>query len=278
MIRFADLFSGIGGFRLGIEQASESAGIPVKCVFSSEIEKNAVRIYEKNFKETPHGDITQINAADIPDMDILCGGPPCQSFSIAGKRLGFKDDRGKLFFEVIRIAAVKKPKMLFLENVKGLLSSDSGRDFAQILIALDDAGYDVEWQCIDSAGFLPQHRERVFIIGHIREKPTGKIFPLIRETVRICDEPNKTEEELRKTASTLTRRMYASWNGNYVLHDNSIRTLTPTECEKLQGFPIDWTETVEDKYRYKCLGNAVTVPVIKAISEKILMELYKCQN
>jgi len=274
VIRFADLFCGIGGFRLGIENASKKLGIPVECVFSSEIEKNAVKIYEKNFKETPSGDITKIQANDIPDMDILCGGFPCQDVSSAGNRVGLCGARSGLFFEIIRIAKEKQPKIIFLENVKGLFSSDKGRDFARVLIALDDIGYDVEWQCIDTAYYLPQHRERVFIIGHLRDGRTRKIFPLIRETEGVCDESKKSKENICQTASTLTKRQYASWNENYVIYpvldpkrenkscngrrikdenepsftltkqdrhgvmiNNKIRVFTPVECERLQGFP-----------------------------------------
>jgi DNA (cytosine-5)-methyltransferase 1 len=152
VISIADTFCGIGGFRLGIEKAAEKLGIRVKCVFSSEIEKNAVKIYEKNFKETPSGDITKIQATDIPDMDILCGGFPCQAFSIAGNRRGFADTRGTLFFEIARIAEEKRPKIIFLENVKGLLNHDHGRTFGTILVTLDELGYDVEWQVLKLLG------------------------------------------------------------------------------------------------------------------------------
>lgn len=272
---FIDLFAGIGGFRLGIENAAKKLQIPVKCVFSSEIEKNAVKIYEKNFNETPHGDIKKIQATDIPYFDIICGGFPCQPFSNFGKQEGFCDPRGELFFEIARIIRAKKPKILFLENVKNLLGHDRGRTFAKILITLDELGYDVEWQCIDTAHYLPQHRERVFIIGHHRKEPTPSIFPIIPKTNRIRNESSKSEKGICEIASTLTKRAYGSWNGNYIMIDDKLRFITPLECEKLQGFPSAWTECIEDKYRYECLGNAVTVNVIEAIAEKLLCAVNK---
>lgn len=310
---FIDLFAGIGGSRLGIENAAKKLNIPVKCVFSSEIEKNAVKIYEKNFKDTPHGDITKINATDIPDADIVCGGFPCQDLSIAGKRKGLKGERSGLFFDIIRIIKEKQPRIVFLENVKGIFSSNAGWDFATVLIELEDAGYDVEWDMLDSAYFgVPQHRERVYIIGHLRSKPTAKIFPLFREADSICNESTQPEKIIRQTASTLTKRAYGSWNGNYVIYqvldplrpnksyngrrikdegepcytltkmdrhgvrvNDRIRIFTPEECEQLQGFPLRWTSGIEDKYRYECLGNAVTVNVIEAIAEKLLCVVNK---
>lgn len=187
MIKFVDLFCGIGGFRLGIKRASEKLGIPAKCVFSSEIEKNAVKIYEKNFQETPSGDITKINADDIPDMDILCGGFPCQAFSISGNRRGFEDTRGTLFFDIARIARDKRPNILFLENVRGLLSHDRGRTFAKILLTMDELDYDVEAQLLNSKDFgVPQNRERLYIIGHLRGSCTRQIFPVKGEANTIA--------------------------------------------------------------------------------------------
>lgn len=150
------MFAGIGGFRLGIIQAAEELNIKTECVFSSEIEKNAIAIYNKNFGEMPSGDITTIRTGDVASMDVLCGGFPCQAFSIAGNRAGFKDARGTLFFEIARD---KRPKILFLENVKGLLNHDKGRTFAVILLTLDELGYDVEWQVLNSKDFgVPQNR------------------------------------------------------------------------------------------------------------------------
>lgn len=218
IIRFADLFAGIGGFRLGIRQAAEKTGSHVQCVFSSEIEKNARVIYGKNFEDEPAGDVTKIPADSIPDIDILCGGFPCQSFSIAGKRKGFEDTRGTLFFEIARICKEKRPTIVFLENVKGLLSHDRGRTFGVVLSILDELGYDAEWQVLNSKNHgVPQNRERVFIIGHLRRSQESRfqVFP-IGKVSGVRTESTQSEEEVCKCAGTLTARQYASWNGNFI--------------------------------------------------------------
>jgi DNA (cytosine-5)-methyltransferase 1 len=190
MIKYASLFSGIGGFELGIQAASKQTGIKTKCVFASEfdpeskakdINKQPARIiYNKNFGEYPHGDITKINASDVPDCDLIVGGPPCQDFSIAGKRAGLCGTKGSMFNEFIRIVQEKQPRYLLIENVKGILSSNRGWDFAKILIELEDAGYWVEWEVRNTAAYLPQNRERVFIVGHLTgsERSGPKIFPI----------------------------------------------------------------------------------------------------
>ena len=136
-MKFIDLFSGIGGFRLALEKNG------CECVFSSEIDKNAVKNYELNFNETPYGDIKKINPKKIPDHDILCGGFPCQPFSLAGQRKGFLDTRGTLFFDIEKIIKEKKPRCVFLENVKGLVNHDNGNTFKTILLKLTKLGYNV---------------------------------------------------------------------------------------------------------------------------------------
>ena len=382
-IRCVDLFGGIGGFRLGLEQASER----FKVVWYCEIDKYATQTYNKNFQENWEvQDITNVNTSELPDFDMLCGGFPCQSFSIAGKRKGFKDTRGTLFFEICRIAKEKKPRLLFLENVKGLLSHDEGCTFGTILKSLDELGYDAEWQVLNSKNFgVPQNRERVFIIGHLRTKRfcRSEVFPLRkndkifneayeessvvtqaltstdykgvskqRSNVVMCgDFRNDEGLRIRKesVAPTLATRKHSETDistmppiimeslhhhrtGEYgngkkieesftldsgsghdlVVHSlqprsperpslqyssggsghlkredgysycldsgncqavetkSMIRRLTPIECERLQGFPDNWTEGVSDTQRYKQLGNAVTVNVIQAIGERIL--------
>lgn len=378
-LTFADLFAGIGGFRLGIENAAIKLNISVKCVFSSEIEKNARFIYEKNFKETPSGDITKIHTDNIRYMDILCGGFPCQAFSIAGKRRGFDDTRGTLFFEIARIARDKRPKILFLENVKGLLNHNRGRTFGTILCTLDELGYDVEWQVLNSKDFgVPQNRERVFIIGHLRGRCTKQIFPICGKTtattrensstcidsnywkgidnhgarthIAICDSGQSRELQLRNILPPLRNGGGGCGQNNYIASavltpdrlekrqngrrfkkpdepmftltaqdkhgvliqtatginlpsrgpeprkDNNscclkaaesgtkniifdgysrIRKLTPVECERLQSYPDGYTEGISDTARYKCIGNSVTVNVIEAIAEKILLAIYE---
>ena len=175
MIRFFDIFAGIGGFRSGLERAGG-----FECVGYCEIDKYAKKAYDAIYdtsKEVYYDDSRKIDPETMPDFDLICGGFPCQSFSIAGKRRGFEDTRGTLFFEIARIAAVKKPKYLLLENVPGLLNHDSGRTFAAILGTLDDLGYDVAWQVLNSADFgVAQARKRVFIIGFLREKCSGRVL------------------------------------------------------------------------------------------------------
>ena len=185
-----DLFAGIGGFRMAAQNMGGA------CVFSSEIDKYAKKTYDINFGEVPFGDITKINENDIPDHDLLCAGFPCQSFSIAGKRKGFKDEtRGTLFFDIARILQAKKPKAFFLENVKGLRNHDKGQTLKTILRVLrEDLGYDVpEPKIINAKDFgVPQNRERIFIIGFRKDlkidnfqypKPIGKrvVFENIKE-------------------------------------------------------------------------------------------------
>ena len=174
-IRFFDMFAGIGGFRSGLEAVEG-----FQCIGHCEIDKYANQAYTAIYEpkgEVYFEDATKINPEDLPDLDLICGGFPCQAFSIAGKRGGFDDARGTLFFEVARIAAVKRPAYLFLENVPGLLSHDGGRTFAVILDALSDLGYDVAWQVLNSKDFgVPQSRKRVYIIGYLRGKCSGEIF------------------------------------------------------------------------------------------------------
>ena len=404
-IRVADLFGGIGGFRLGLESVgagkslwktgrqerhmfnsdrkeNEQCTSYFRTVWYCEIDKYAVETYNKNFKEQwEPTDITKADPSDLPDIDMLCGGFPCQSFSIAGKRKGFQDTRGTLFFEICRIAKEKKPGLLFLENVKGLLSHDEGNTFARILKALDELGYDAEWQVLNSKNFgVPQNRERVFIIGHLRTKQLcrSEIFPIgetgsedvkeLRYVGAIMSESNKRwledGKELsrnfpqgqrvygvdgiasnicgdagglggktglymmeslhhhrtgeygdgRKVEESFTSDSgsgrdlvvnslqprspdrpslkYSSGGSGHLKREDGysycldsgncqavelmgqIRRLTPIECERLQGFPDDWTSGGSDTQRYKQLGNAVTVNVIQAIASRIIDVMY----
>ena len=175
-LTFFDFFSGIGGFRIGLERAG------FKCVGYCDNDKHANKLYSNYFnteEECFFNDITTINTTELPDFDILCGGFPCQSFSIAGKRRGFEDTRGTMFFEVARILKDKKPKYFILENVKGLLNHDGGRTFQTILKILSDIGYKVQWQLLNSKFFgVPQNRERVYIVGCYGNECIGKIFPI----------------------------------------------------------------------------------------------------
>lgn len=182
-MNFLDLFAGIGGFRLGMEAAGH------KCIGYCEIDKFARASYEAIHDtkgEIVLHDITTVSNEFIQSIgyvDIICGGFPCQSFSIAGNRKGFEDTRGTLFFEIARFTSILKPRILFLENVKGLLNHDKGRTFETILQTLDELGYDLEWQLLNSKNFgVPQNRERVFIIGHLRGEGGRKVFPIRGES------------------------------------------------------------------------------------------------
>lgn len=254
-MKYLSTFSGIGGFEIALDEAGH------ECVGYSEIDKHAIQVYSSHFPSNHnYGDITTITAESLPDFDLLTGGFPCQSFSIAGKRRGFEDTRGTLFFYLAEIARVKRPRYIFFENVKGLLSHDEGNTFATILSTLDELGYDCQWQVLNSKNFgVPQSRERVFIVGHLRETPRPKVFPFTEQS------------EVPECGSTLTTRYPASWReGVYIIEDGEQwRDLTPIECERLQGFPDNWTCCLSDAQRYVCLGNAVTVNVIHAIVRRI---------
>jgi len=286
-MKFIELFAGIGGFRYGLEkirlneslleQPKNSRSIEswrghskFTCVWSNEIDKYACQIYRKNFGEGElyEGDITKVNTDDIPDFDLLTGGFPCQSFSIAGKRGGFEDTRGSLFFEIARIAQEKQPRLLLLENVKGLLSHDKGRTFGTILSTLDEVGYDCQWQVLNSKNFgVPQNRERVFIIGHLRGTSRPKVFP-IRESGKEGD-GKLGLQRTRQIARSLRATDYKGTHNNIREEGIRIRRLTPIECERLQSFPDGWTEGVSDTQRYKALGNAVTTNVITEIGRSL---------
>ena len=182
-MNFLDLFAGIGGFRLGMEAAGH------KCIGYCEIDKFARASYKAIHDtkgEIVLHDITTVSDKTIQSIghvDVICGGFPCQAFSVAGKREGFEDTRGTLFFEIARFTYILKPRILFLENVKGLLNHDKGRTFETILKTLDELGYDVEWQVLNSKNFgVPQNRERVFIIGHLRGTGGRKVFPIRGES------------------------------------------------------------------------------------------------
>lgn len=171
-IKFIDLFAGLGGTRIGFQQACEAKGIDSECVFTSEIKPYAVEIYQHNFNgDEIHGDITQIDAKDIPNFDYLLGGFPCQAFSVAGNRKGFEDTRGTLFFDVARVIKEKKPKGFLLENVEGLVSHDKGRTLETIINVLEGLGYSVDWKVLDSSEFgIAQRRKRIYIVGSNKKK------------------------------------------------------------------------------------------------------------
>lgn len=231
---FIDLFSGIGGFRLGMEKAGHT------CLGHVEIDKFANKSYEAIFgKEDLIGaDITAISNETWRmyrgKVDCICGGFPCQAFSIAGHRRGFEDTRGTLFFEILRAAKEIQPSYLFLENVKGLLSHNEGETFEIMLQALDELGYDVEWKVLNSKNFgVPQNRERVFIIGHLRGRSTGKVFSIE------SGNGEATDLSRRVTTNTITARNPRSQaNGSWIVENKqkiAIPVLAPERLEKRQN-------------------------------------------
>lgn len=262
-MRFLDLFAGIGGFRLGMEQAGHN------CVGFCEIDKFARESYKAihyTENEVEMHDITTVTdefIRGIRGVDVICGGFPCQAFSIAGKRKGFEDTRGTLFFEIARFASILRPRYLFLENVKGLLNHEGGATFETILRALDELGYDVEWQVLNSKDYVPQNRERVFIIGHLRGARTRKVFPFARD--------DKTPYELQgqpNSTNTITARYgAASGVGSYIIEGKqqeqvAIPVLTPDRVEKRQNgrrFKEDgeemFTLTAQDRHGIMIAGN-----------------------
>ncbi|OFR41650.1 DNA cytosine methyltransferase [Streptococcus sp. HMSC071H03] len=217
-MKFLDLFAGIGGFRLGMESAGH------ECVGFCEIDKFARESYKAIHDtkgEIELHDITAVSDESIRgigSVDVICGGFPCQAFSIAGNRRGFEDTRGTLFFEIARFASILRPRYLFLENVKGLLNHDRGATFATILRTLDELGYDVEWQVLNSKDFgVPQNRERVFIVGHLRGGSTRRIFPLSSTSKQV-------DKYQKLSTNTLTTRYPNSQGvGSYIIESESQR-------------------------------------------------------
>lgn len=225
-MKFLDLFAGIGGFRLGMERAGH------ECVGYVEIDKFARKSYEAIHNtegEWTRRDITQVSDEEWRGLrgtvDVICGGFPCQAFSIAGKRRGFEDTRGTLFFEVARATKQIQPRILLLENVKGLLSHNKGQTFATILTALDELGYDAEWQVLNSKNFgVPQNRERVFIVGHLRGTSRREIFPLRRNDQEVNQKCIEKIGNIRKKGK--------SQSGDVVSTNGLAPTLCSTTTQK----------------------------------------------
>ena len=226
-MKFLDLFAGIGGFRLGMESAGH------ECIGFCEIDKFARESYKAIHNtegEIELHDITTVTdefVRGIGGVDIICGGFPCQAFSIAGNRRGFEDTRGTLFFEIARFASILRPRYLFLENVKGLLNHQKGDTFETMLRALDELGYDVEWQLLNSKNFgVPQNRERVFIIGHLRGERTRRIFPIGRD-----DEQVNSESKVKCKKVGNVHPSGNGMNGNVYHSDGLAPTLTTNKGE-----------------------------------------------
>jgi DNA (cytosine-5)-methyltransferase 1 len=305
-LRFIDLFCGIGGFRIAFERAD------CECVFSSDWNEQAQITYEANFGEKPHGDIHSVAVADIPAHDILCAGFPCQPFSIAGvskklslgKKHGFEDkEQGNLFFSIAEILEFHQPAAFVLENVKNLKNHDKGRTFQIIYDTLTNAlGYHVHYQVIDAQGLVPQHRERIFLVGFKEKRhfefpafPTegpklGAILDKnVPEKYTLTDHLWKYLQDYaakhraagngfgfglctsKDTARTLSARYYK--DGSEILisqgTEKNPRRLTPRECCLLMGYPPDFKIPVSDTQAYKQFGNSVVVPVVERIAEAV---------
>lgn len=314
---FIDLFAGIGGMRIAFSLVGG------KCVFSSEWDKFCKITYMENYGEEPKGDITKIDPEDIPDHDILLAGFPCQPFSIAGvskknslgEKHGFLDKtQGTLFFDIARILKYKRPRAFLLENVKNLISHDKGRTFTIIKQTLDeDLNYKIFYEIINAVDYVPQNRERIYIVGFDRELYGDKINfkfpnppsgpkPALKDILDKNVDPKYTlsdklwnylQEYARKHRAkgngfgyglvdlnghtrTLSARYYK--DGSEILvpqNGKNPRRLTPEECKKLMGFPPDFKIPVSDTQAYKQFGNSVVVPLVEAIAKQMIFRLEK---
>lgn len=303
---FIDLFAGIGGIRIAFDRVGG------KCVFTSEIDEQCQTMYENYFGDKPHGDITKIDAKDIPDHDILTGGFPCQSFSIIGGRLGFADTRGTLFFDIERILKEKKPKAFLLENVKQLTGHDGGRTFKTIIDRLEALGYFVHYKVLNGLNFgLPQKRERIIIVGFSEnypfEFPDGSNLPK-KSLTDILENENEIDpkhflsdyvskklkqklKEQNKKVPDYPTVWHENKSGNIGIHPfscalraggsynyllvNGIRRPTPREMFRLQGFPDDYPIVVPLTQARKQAGNAVVIPKIHAVAQAMMAAMSK---
>lgn len=270
------MFAGIEAPRIALEP------LGWRCVWENEIDKNCCKLLRKHYgdKTLVEGDIRNVDAKTIPSHTLLIAGFPCQSFSAEGSRKGLTENRGTLFSHIARIARIKRPEFLLLENVKGLISHDSGRTFAIILRTLGELGYLLEWQVLNSRHFgVPQQRERVFIVGHLRNKPSRLVFPqFFPQLILGNSKEERYENHCGKTVSpkgfagTITAN-YGKLSGcstKVISEDGQKRVLSPIKCERLQGFPDNYTEGFSFNNRYHMLGNSMTTNVIKWLGIQIM--------
>lgn len=300
--RFIDLFAGIGGIRLGFESVGG------RCVFSSEWDEQAAKTYSANFGETPDGDITKINASDIPNFDILLAGFPCQPFSIIGDKEGFNHEtQGTLFFDIERILTEKMPSAFMLENVRNLTAHDNGNTFRVIVKRLNALGYNVHTKVLNALDFgVPQKRERIIICGFLNNVdfhfPRPVPFYERRSLVDILEDETKIDKKLwvRETIkNSRIERMKTEIERPYITHENVAKSVTPhhyscalragasanyilinnerrpseRELLRLQGFPDSFKIVVSYSSIKKQTGNSVAVPVIKAVATEMLKAL-----
>jgi len=304
-LRYVDLFCGIGGFRFAMERACRRKHLHCECTFSSDIDADCIRAYEVSFGDRPAGDISKVDAASIPDHDVLLAGFPCQPFSICGDMKGFRDTRGTLFFEIARILEVKKPDAFVLENVKLLAGHKGGKTLARMLQVLDRLGYRTDYRILNALAFgLPQKRERIFIVGfrgscaynwptervpmkpleQILEKDVPKRFyasEYIRSrrwhAAKPTDKPTIWHENKAGHISVypFSCALRAGASYNYLLV-NGERRLTPREMLRLQGFPEGFRQVCNDSQTRKQAGNALPVPVASAVLQRVIDALDSC--
>jgi DNA (cytosine-5)-methyltransferase 1 len=310
-INYVDLFAGIGGMHLGLQQAAKKKGTKINCLFYSEIDKYCIETYEKNFPNSFNlGDISQIKNKEFEkyknQVDIITAGFPCQPFSFAGKKQAFKDERGTLFFDIMRLSNQINPKIILLENVRHLLSIDNGNVIKKIINTLKKNYHVFGPEILCSRDFgIPQNRRRVFILATNKnisyEFPIGSrkatsVSSILEPEINakrymISDklwvghvERKKRNKdrgvgfgyglvtEQSQYTNTLSARYYKDGGEILVQTKNLLRPrkLTPRECARLQGFPDSFKIPVSDNQAYRQFGNSVTVPIIKKIFEKII--------
>jgi DNA (cytosine-5)-methyltransferase 1 len=323
-----DLFSGTGGFPLGLIKA----GFQITTHYFSEIDPHAIANYSYNFPDAIYaGAVEKIQAKKIKRPDLITFGFPCQDLSAAGRHNGLSGKRSGLFFQAIRLIRELKPSAFIFENVKGLLFSNQGKDFETVLKEIANLGlYDCQWQLLNTSWFLPQNRERIYFVGCLREKGSPKIFPFTESDFLSEKGRKKTRQESENITTALTsnyskgvhargetyigtRYVQYDLNGkgnesqsHRIYHTNSvgptitrnnsnnlkifskgIRRLTPTECERLQGFPDGWTsygnyngqiKSIADTNRYKLMGNAVTVAVVREMAKRLAGKKHKASK
>lgn len=281
--KYIDLFAGIGGFHIAFDDVGG------KCVWVSEWDKFARQTYEANFKDKEPklfsdnkfaGDITKVSPEEIPDFDILTGGFPCQPFSQAGKKKGFEETRGTLFFDIVKIIDKKRPKAFFLENVRGLLKHDNGKTFETIRKVIEDElGYSFYYKVVKASDYgLPTHRPRLYMVG-FRDKSIPFEFPKpIPLTMTMSDIlGGKANKEIGYTLRVGGRSsgMNDRRNWDTYLVDGAVRRLTVKEGAKLMGFPDNFVFPVSETQAMKQLGNSVAVPAIRATAKEIIKTLRK---
>jgi DNA (cytosine-5)-methyltransferase 1 len=295
-ITYLDLFSGLGSFAKGLLEA----GFTFKDHYFSEIDVHCIANYRYNFKNATYaGDITKIDLKKIKRPDIVTLGSPCQDLSLAGRRKGVKGSKSGLFFKAIEIIDKLRPPVFIFENVTGLFSSNKGKDFEIVLETIAKLGvYECQWQLINTTWFLPQNRERIYLVGCLREESGKTIFPFKIPYQRGKDFQKKINV-ITSVSHSQTGRVYDStrfsptlmagdgFSNGYVVDGNQIRRLTPIEGERLQGLPDDWTKygihdnqkgVISDANRYKMIGNAVSRPIVTEIGLALLGRVHPILN